>query len=436
MFHFARIQTAALAVLLLSAPAWPQTAETTGGSGDPDATGDIRLWDGHVPQTRLHLRDLGIAPYDVIPAGQTAITSLLAHSDGRIYGGTTGEVANLFVFSPGHNFVFPLGTIPGEESVYHALVEGADRQIYVGTTRNVDRTYVPDEKFAKGTDWHYRSVTAQIHKDYAAYPGGHLFRYSPASARISFQQKAFRINNACPMADLGIPVPHEGIYTLLADRKLNAIYGITYPGSQLFRYDIATGKTQVVGRLSTFTPREEYLPLISKVLVQDAEGNVYASADRGRLVKYEPFSGKLERLEIRLPGLSGREIFNAVEAAVLHPSGIIYGGTTDGYVFAFCPKTGIIRNLGKPLMETRIRAMTVGLDGKIYGLGGRKGGVTRLFRYDVAGQSFKDLGMLEVAVVPYYEWKAFLFDSIATGADGSIFLGNSEHRSRLFIYNP
>jgi hypothetical protein len=38
--------------------------------------------------------------------------------------------------------------------------------------------------------------------------------------------------------------------------------------------------------------------------------------------------------------------------------------------------------------------------------------------------------------VPYYERQAFLFDSIATGADGSIFLGNSEHRSRLFIYNP
>ena len=65
-----------------------------------------------------------------------------------------------------------------------------------------------------------------------------------------------------------------------------------------------------------------------------------------------------------------------------------------------------------------------------------KRGFTRLFRHDVAGQSFQDLGMLEVAVVPYHEWKAFLFDSIATGADGRIFLGNGERRSRLFICNP
>lgn len=48
----------------------------------------------------------------------------------------------------------------------------------------------------------------------------------------------------------------------------------------------------------------------------------------------------------------------------------------------------------------------------------------------------RDLGMLEVAWMPYAEWKGFTFDAMVAGADGSLFLGNSEHRSRLFIYNP
>lgn len=103
----------------------------------------------------------------------------------------------------------------------------------------------------------------------------------------------------------------------------------------------------------------------------------------------------------------------------------------------FYPDTATIRNLGKPLMETQIRAMTVGRDGNIYGVGGKvHDGVCRLFRYKVSSHEFIDLGILDVSVVPYYEWKAFEFDSMVTGPDGSIFLGNSEHRSRLFIYNP
>ena len=69
-----------------------------GGQDDVDAGGDFRLWDGMISQTRVHLRDLGIAPYDVIPSGQSAITALAVHRNGQVYGGTTGEVANLFVF--------------------------------------------------------------------------------------------------------------------------------------------------------------------------------------------------------------------------------------------------------------------------------------------------------------------------------------------------
>ncbi|MFC2076288.1 hypothetical protein ACFLT7_04315 [candidate division KSB1 bacterium] len=416
-----------------------ETEKTSGGVGGNvfiPAGGSVQLYDGHVPQTRLQLRDMGIAPFDLIPAGQTAITALAVAPDGKIYGGTTGEVANLFVFSPGHNLLFPLGTIPGQESIFHSLVVGDDNSVYFGTTKNVEKVYYPDEKLVQGRDWYYKSVTMQIKADFAAYPGGHLYRYDPASTRITFLQENFRINKPCPVTDLGIPVPNEGIYTLMKAKNSNAIYGISYPGAKFFRFDPATKKTNIIATLNSLIPTGEHLPLISRALVQDNDGNIYANTDHGYLLRYSPAAGRLDTLNVRLPGLAGRELFNAVQSAVAHPSGEIYGGTNDGYVFCYTPSNGVMRNLGKPLMETRIRALTVGQDGNVYGVGGHKDGVCRLFVYDVREYAFTDLGMVEVAMVPYYEWKGFMFDSMVTGLDGSVYLGNSEHRSRLFIYNP
>jgi sugar lactone lactonase YvrE len=408
-----------------------------GGVVDYPTGGDVRLYDGHIPQTRLQMRDLGIAPFDVIPAGQTAITSLAVARDGKIYGGTTGYKANLFVFSPGHNIVFPLGTVPNEESIYHSLVVSSNNSIYFGTTRNVDRNYHPGEEFARGTDSYYKSVTVQILQDFQAYPGGHLYRYDPTSTKISFLQEDFRIDKPAALIDLGIPVPHEGIYTLLLDEKGKALYGISFPGGHLFKHDIDTGKSTVLAALNQITPMERYLPVISKVLVEDKAGRIYANSDYGYLVRYDPLKGTLETLNVRLPGLSGRELFNGIDAAVLHPDGQIYGGTTDGFLFVFNPDSAEMINLGKPLIEPCIRALTVGNDGNIYGIGGKRdNGIARLFVYNPSTRSFADLGMIEVAWLPYSEWKGFLFDSMVTGLDGSLFLGNSEHRSRLFIYNP
>ena len=87
-------------------------------------------------------------------------------------------------------------------------------------------------------------------------------------------------------------------------------------------------------------------------------------------------------------------------------------------------------------METRIRALTVGGDGNVYGVGGEDFGVGRLFTYKPGTAELVDLGIMDVAIVPYFEWKGLVFDSMVTGQDGSIYIGNSEHRSRLFIYNP
>jgi hypothetical protein len=37
---------------------------------------------------------------------------------------------------------------------------------------------------------------------------------------------------------------------------------------------------------------------------------------------------------------------------------------------------------------------------------------------------------------PYYSWRGYQFDSMATGTDGTVYIGESERRSHLFLYLP
>jgi hypothetical protein len=62
-------------VLLALAPAGLAAQETTMYAANP---------------LRLDLRVLGHPPLDVIPPGESAITSLVVGNDGNLYGGTSG----------------------------------------------------------------------------------------------------------------------------------------------------------------------------------------------------------------------------------------------------------------------------------------------------------------------------------------------------------
>src|SRR5208283_872416 len=66
-----------------------------------------------VPQTRIDVRDLGYSPIDVIPDGESGITSLSKAPNGDIYGATNGTRSHLFVLNPQHGYVIPIGVIPG-----------------------------------------------------------------------------------------------------------------------------------------------------------------------------------------------------------------------------------------------------------------------------------------------------------------------------------
>jgi hypothetical protein len=46
------------------------------------------------------------------------------------------------------------------------------------------------------------------------------------------------------------------------------------------------------------------------------------------------------------------------------------------------------------------------------------------------------LGMIDVNRRPYYSWQAYVIDAMAADADGTLYMGQAERKSKLYIYCP
>jgi len=387
---------------------------------------------------RLDLRDLGYPEVNQIPANSSAITSLLAASNGKIYGGTSGEEAYLFLYDSAINKVRHLGKLAGQEGIHHALVEGADGMLYIGTGKNVFREVELSRTPKPGSNGVGATLWDDVKRPYSGYAGGHLFRFDPRTgdAQVLFPQ------DRCPAEDLGIPVAGNGIYALEIDAEAGVVYGITYPDGRLFAHDIAQKKSRDLGEIEAGVffhgPERDWRSLPRALVMGDAH-RVYTSGKDGYLVYYDPKDGQIHSTGLRIPGeyypvqaYTGHPV---VEAFVKGPKGLIYGASCDGFLFSFEPEKRRVVNLGKPRVSRRVRALAVSR-GRVYLVAGERIEPCRLFSYDPAGGGFRDLGVLAVDRSPYYSWRGYQFDSMATGPDGTVYIGESERRSHLFLYLP
>ena len=75
-------------------------------------------------------------------------------------------------------------------------------------------------------------------------------------------------------------------------------------------------------------------------------------------------------------------------------------------------------------------------NGKLYGVGGDDDEMARLFSYNPGDGSYEMLGMIDVNRRPYYAWQAYVIDALAIGLDGTIYMGQSERKSKLYLYHP
>jgi len=369
-----------------------------------------------VTQNRIDLRDLGYPPEDVIPSDESAIRALTVAPDGTIYGATSGNRSHLFALRPQRGYVQPLGVLPAVTTVHRSLVVSAAGDVYIGGSIGVDNNGTGYEKYA----------------------GGHLLKYANrGEGGRGGGGGRIQIGRALDVADLGVPVAGEGIYSLAIDRENGVIYGVSYPNGHFFSYPIDAAKTTDHGMVAARKIRGERLEnekALGRVLALDDEKSVFTSGE-GHFCRFSPKSQKLDQLDIALPGVPGREVYNRVDAWVNAPDGSLYGGTSDGYLFRLDPKRLRVDNLGKPLNQYRVRGLAL-VNEKLYGVGGDDDEMARLFSYDLARGAYQILGMVDVNHRPYYSWQAYVIDSVVAGLDGTIYMGQSERKSKLYVYYP
>jgi hypothetical protein len=366
-----------------------------------------------VRQTRIDLRDLGYPPLDVIPSEESAIRALAVSPEGLIYGATSGKRSHLFVLDPQHGYVEPLGWLRDVTTVHHALVVSRTGDVYIGGSIGVDNNG----------------------EGYSNYSGGHLLKYSPKPREPRPDQAKFE----CAVTDLGIAAPGEGIYALAIDPERDVLYGLTYPTGQFFSYDIQKAAFHLHGRVAEHhIPGEKFEKdrLIGRALFVARNGSVIMSGEDGHFFAFDPGHANLRKLPITVPTVPGREPYNRVDAWTASGDGVAYGGTSDGYLFRMNPETQAIENLGKPLNQYRIRGLAFAANGKLYGVGGDDDEMARLFSYDPARGVYQMLGMIDVNHRPYYSWQAYVTDSLVIGQDGTLYLGQSERKSKLYLYYP
>ena len=84
----------------------------------------------HFDTHRMDYRDLGYPTQNLIPADNSQITALMSHSNGFVYGATSGKTqSHLFFYNRFINKVRPLGKIGDAKGVHHCMLEGKAGEI-------------------------------------------------------------------------------------------------------------------------------------------------------------------------------------------------------------------------------------------------------------------------------------------------------------------
>ncbi len=348
-----------------------------------------------VSQVRIDLRELGYPPADVIPPDESAIHALAVAPNGAIYGATSGKRSHLFVLHPLRGYVQPLGFLEGITAARALAVSDAG-EVYIGAADT-----------------------------------GHLLKYTPPRDEDT---RPIRVDTPAEVEDLGAPVAGEGIHAM--DLNAGFIYGLTHPNGHVFTYDIRASRFAAHGKVAERVIPGEHFEKeenIGRAIAVHA-GAGFTSGEAGALFQFTP--GGSERLPLAVPAVPGREPYTRVDAWAKGPCGLLYGGASDGYLFRFNPAKMTVENLGKPLNQYRIRGLAFSRNGKLYGVGGDDDEMARLFSYDPPRGVYEILGIIDVNRRPFYSWRAYTIGAMAIGRDDTIYIGQAERGSKLYLYHP
>jgi hypothetical protein len=287
-------------------------------------------------------------------------------------------------------------------------------QLYVGLTSiNTDIFHVYDPETDRFTSLRFQCISdkfdAKFHRSLEIGDDGMIYAATALlhDADQQRQARGGKLVRYDPVADeyevLAIPAPPHYIQSIQLDRQRRIIYGFTYPGEYLFRYDLDSCQCQTLGFIG------------NGVLICQPHG---AALDRqGRLWgtwgECRAFEDKLGRVPIRIfcydpdtdqftwfqhgfPKVNEGDLAR-IDHMMLAEDGYIYAGTAAGGFSRLDPHSGGVEDLGKPFPNPRLAGLAQTPDGLIYGAGnqgyGKHGeGEARLFVFDPATDRLEDLG--------------------------------------------
>jgi hypothetical protein len=339
-------------------------------------------------------------------------TSLI-NFQGKVYGIAAGGSAILFSVKP-DGAISLVSKLPGTDFVRGALVPDGAGNLCVGTTAPL-----------KGEGIVQAYVHPEDVKPFDNVPGGHVMCTDPAASNSTWR-------------DLGQVADHEGVYSLTADPAKHALYGVTFPSGIFFSVNVASGEIKTHGKLvdRTGIGTDETFRPVPRALAVDKSGVVWTSGGGGWVFRYDPGRDVLERTKVRLPAVPGREFLSVIDTLVPGPDGLLYGGTSDGYLFRLDTANLRAANLGRPYDDFRIPALIYGADGKFYGAAGSPKQICRIFSYDPKAGEFRVLGLIEKRDPANYDWLMFQIGAIAADADGRMYFAEGESPAHIAVAVP
>ena len=387
--------------VVLTAPLWAQGRRLPGPA------------DVVIPTKQLSMQALADVPG--FPAEQRFVsraTSLISFQ-GKVYGIAAGGSAILFSVKP-DGALSLVSKLPGTDFVRGALVPDGAGNLCVGTTAPL-----------KGEGIVQAYVHPEDVKPFENAPAGHVLCTDPAAASPVWR-------------DLGQVAEHEGVYSLTADPAKHTLYGVTFPSGIFFSVNLASGEIKTHGKLfeRTGIGADEYFRPVPRALAVDASGVVWTSGNGGWVFRYDPAHDALEQTKLRLPGVPGREFLNVIDTLVPGPEGVLYGATSDGYLFRLDTAHLHAVNLGRPYDDARIPAMIYGPDGKFYGAAGSPKGICRVFSYDPKESEFRVLGLIEKRDPANYDWLMFQIGAMADDAEGRLYFAEGESPAHIAVAVP
>jgi hypothetical protein len=173
---------------------------------------------------------------------------------------------------------------------------------FVGDARSaseVVRNWLPGEtaqKFHTRPLWHRGKIyvatmdRSTLDDAYLTRRGFHWYAYDPAA-------NIFKDLSVSEPG--GSAVAHGNIVTLASDPTRNVIYGAGVPTGEIYRYDVALGRTNILGRPASYDQPYVYT---GRVMWVDSRGRLYFTASNskspsvfGHVHYYDPKTGFGER---------------------------------------------------------------------------------------------------------------------------------------------